>query len=105
MSVRLESNLEEIAREMERRAGELVRKTLHEIEAGAKQNAPVDEGTLRNSYQVEMTSDLSGNVGSAAEHAPHQEYGTRFQPGKAHLIPAAEAARAGFEQGLKELVD
>ena len=101
----LKSHIPDIIRQAHERASAAVRKTAFEIEAGAKSNAPRDTGTLANSYTTEMVDELNARVGSPVEYAPHQEYGTRYQPGKAHLIPAAERAREGFAEALKHLVD
>lgn len=104
MSVTLESSLPQLAAQLRERAGQHVRTTIMNIQADAQANAPVDEGTLRNSGSSEMTDDLSGVVGYGAEHAIHQEYGTGVMAAQPSLYPAMESNREEFKQGLKELV-
>ena len=105
MSIKLESHLAELAKQIETRARQAVKETAHAIEADAKANAPEETGELANSYTTEFPTDHSAVVGSPSDHSIEQEFGTRLQPGKPHLIPAAEKARVGFEEKLKHLAD
>jgi HK97 gp10 family phage protein len=70
------------------------------VESRAKENAPVDTGRLRSS----IASDIQGvtaTVGTNVEYAVYIELGTRFQPARPFLYPAAEAERQLFVQRLK----
>ena len=105
MSIKFESQLSQLARQIEERADAAVKETALAIEADARANAPVDQGELANSYTTEFPSEHSAVVGSPSDHSIEQEFGTRFQPGKPHFIPAAEKNRTVFEEKLKHLAD
>lgn len=98
------SRLPELAALLHQNAAGLTRKTAEGIRDTAAANAPVDKGELRDSYQVEMVDETTVIVGSDCDHALPVEYGTSEQPAQPHFIPAAEAARAEFEAGLKTLL-
>ena len=85
-------------------ASALVRRTAFAILAGTQDRAPVDTGALRASYSVEMDGDLTAIVGTNIEYAVPVELGSSRSPAQPHLIPAAEAERAEFEAGAKELL-
>lgn len=75
-------------------AAELLRRGL-KVERAAKRHAPVDTGRLRSSIGTGLGIDNDGlhvRVGTNVEYAIHQEFGTRFQPGKPFLRPALRAA-------------
>lgn len=72
------------------------------VESRAKENAPVDTGRLRASIASEFSNGgLTGNVGVYVDYAVIQEIGSRFQPARPFLYPAAEAERQLFVQRLK----
>lgn len=124
MSFRLQSNVGAVTAQIEKRAGELVRRTAFGIEAkiklsmsdsksgrmygshqaSAPSEAPaIDTGFLVNSIQTEADG-LSAAVGTNAEYALPLEFGThRMQP-RPFFGPAFEAAKPEFEKGLKELM-
>jgi HK97 gp10 family phage protein len=81
-----------------------VTKTVADLEAQAKSRAPVDTGALRNSITGTMTGETEGEVSTNQEYAPHQEWGTRFQPGTPFMRPAADAVRPGFEAAMKAVL-
>lgn len=86
-------------REQRDRASALVRRAAFEIEARAKQAAPVRTGNLRNSIQTDVESDgLTAHVGTAVEYAAYVEFGTRRMAPRPFLAPAAEAVRAGLRR-------
>lgn len=60
------------------------------IEGEAKILAPVDEGTLRSGINARRVSRFHAEVANSVEHAIHQEYGTRHQPGTPHMRPAID---------------
>lgn len=70
-----------------------LRKTALDIEADAKQLAPVDTGNLRNSISSSFAGDgrngaMAAEVGPTAEYGIYQEFGTSTQPGTPFLGPA-----------------
>ena len=75
-------------------ARDITRRTL-KVERAAKRLAPVDTGRLRSSITHTVEADgqgVVGIVGSDVEYAPHQEFGTRYQPGTPFLLPALQEA-------------
>lgn len=56
----------------------------------AKSLAPVDTGALRDSIYA-RASGLELEFGNDVEYGAYQEFGTRFQPGTAHIRPALDA--------------
>ena len=54
----------------------------------AKQLAPVDSGTLRNSITHWKPAPLTRNIGTSVEYAPYQEFGTRKMMPHPFLRPA-----------------
>lgn len=82
-----------------------VRKAAEDIEARAKEEAPVDTGNLRNSIKTESSSDgLSAAVGTHVEYGIYQEFGTYKMPAHPYMRPAAEAVEPSFIEALKEIL-
>lgn len=130
MSIRLQSQIPQIARSLNQRAAELVRDTAEGIVAHAKQSmaesksgreykrgkkgrnhiasAPgespaIDTGFLANSLNAQH-SGLVSTVGTNAEYAMHLEFGTVKMEPRPFFEPAFEAMKPEFERGLKELI-
>lgn len=87
---------------MRANAAVTVNKTTHDIAGDAAVGALVDTGALRASYRAKVDG-LEGIAYTDKEYAPHQEFGTVYQSGKPHLIPAAERNRGPFEAAMKKL--
>lgn len=68
---------------MSRRSQSIIRAEMedgmNEIVSRAKQNAPADQGILRNSISYNKTGDLEYTVVSAADYSEFVEFGTRSQ--------------------------
>lgn len=66
--------------------------------------APVLTGNLKRSYHQEdgaVTADgAQVLVGTDVDYAPHQEFGTRYQPGTPHVRPALETASEAILQEI-----
>lgn len=115
---------------VQRFASGVVRKTAHDIEADAKDRAPVDTGNLVANIRAEPQGDLAWAVTSYAEYGAAVEYGTPpheirprnaqalFWPGAAHpvkvvhhpgtppqpyLTPAAENQREPFRRAMAQI--
>lgn len=108
MSVTLKSRLPNLAKAIQQEASRIVRRTALNIEAEAKQLAPVDTGTLRASITTYVDDPLHAVVATNADYAVYQEFGTRHQSGQPFMTPAADSERQNFidamrklEQGLK----
>lgn len=95
------------------RASAAVRKAAFDIEAGAKQRAPVDTGYLKGSIQASgpdgkselKPGDLGATVGPGADYGIYVELGTRRMAAHPFLGPAAEAVREPFMAAMKRIVD
>ena len=87
------------------KASQVVRKAAADVTAHAKMFAPVDTGNLRQSIITRTVDDLTSEVISGAEYAIYQEYGTRFQPGTAHMRPALERVEPSFVAAMEQIGD
>lgn len=62
-----------------------------QIEAGAKQDVPVDTGTLRRSITTQISDGgLTATVAAGTNYAIFVERGSRGRPAKPFLIPNFE---------------
>lgn len=63
------------------------------FERGAKGRAPVDTGKLRASIVSEPDDNEAGlaHCFTNTEYAPHQEFGTAYQPGTAFMRPTMDS--------------
>lgn len=89
-------------------AAAALRKTVLDIEADAKQLAPVDTGDLRNSISSDVFGDgrngaMTAEVGPTVEYGIYQEYGTSTQPGQPFLGPAYDRRIAPYSEALAQL--
>lgn len=81
-----------------------VRATATAIEQTVKQTAPIRTGNLRRSYHMQMTGDLSAEVGSdpgIADYAVYVEYGTSRMGAQPHLRPAVDQEAPVFETRIR----
>lgn len=87
------------------KASQVVHKSAADVQAHAKMFAPVDTGNLRQSITSRPVDDLTSEVISGADYAIYQEYGTRFQPGTAHMRPALERVEPAFIAAIEQIGD
>lgn len=87
------------------KASQVVRKAAADVTAHAKMFAPVDTGNLRQSITARAVDDLTSEIISGADYAIYQEYGTRFQPGTAHMRPALERVEPSFIAAMEQIGD
>lgn len=88
------------------KAGRAMGKALNDISAGAKNRAPVDTGTLRNSISVELQNrggTIRGEVGPTTSYAGFLEHGTSRMRAQPYLRPATDAVLPGYEAALGQL--
>ena len=88
------------------KASQVVRKAASDVEAHAKMFAPVSKpngGNLRQSIITRSVDDLTSEIISGADYAIFQEYGTRFQPGTAHMRPALERVEPSFIAAMEQI--
>lgn len=98
--------LDRLLRELPRESDQVVRKAAFDIEAKAKQKAPVDTGFLRNSIAMVDTDagDGQAEVVVGADYGTYVEFGTSSREAQPYMTPAVEAVRPQFEKGLAALV-
>lgn len=87
------------------KASQVVRKAAADVQAHAQRFAPVDTGNLRQAITNRPVDDLTSEVISGADYAIFQEYGTRFQPGTAHMRPALERVEPSFVAAIEQIGD
>jgi len=104
----LQKALKKFPKEWAKIANQALKPGMAVLESGAKKEAPVDTGALRSSIGSEIVkgsgSEIIGKVGSTLSYAPHQEYGTIYQPGKPYLRPTLKKEKNRvikmFEKGI-----
>lgn len=88
-----------------RKAGEIVRKTVFDLEAQAKQNIvamnAVDTGAMLNSTQGAMTDEMSGRVAVGVDYGLYVHEGTRRMPGRPFLRMAGETVGGQFDKAMR----
>lgn len=106
------SQLDAVGRDIRRNAAGVgakaalaFRKTLHDIEADAKAEAPVDTGALRNSISTDITGDgrflsMAGEVGPTVDYGIWQEIGTSRMPAHPYLAPAFDRRAPTFLEAV-----
>jgi HK97 gp10 family phage protein len=97
------NNIGPITRKMRNRMQDIVRETTHNIEAGAKQRAPVRTGFLRNSIHSEFLGSMTGHVVVGAEYGIYVEMGTRYMSPRPYLLPSVETERVRFFAKMRAL--
>lgn len=107
---RLTAELNTAAGRIGARAAQVVRKTALDIEATAKQLAPVDTGALRASIGTDFEGDgrhssMSAEIGPTVHYAPHLEYGTARAAPQPFLLPAANRHEQAFVDAMSDLTD
>jgi HK97 gp10 family phage protein len=93
----------------EKRARSLIDQALSdgavETQATAQSLAPVDTGRLRSSIATEREGEMNYAVGTDVEYAVHQEYGTRYQSGKAFMRPSFERHKDEIVANLRKALN
>lgn len=89
-------NVNKVIKPVIRRGTQLVQNT-------AKDEAPVDTGTLKGSISrdtFEVNDSVIGLVGTNVDYAPYQEFGTVNQKGKPFLRPAIRKHRKDIKKAI-----
>jgi HK97 gp10 family phage protein len=106
--VRLVADLTTASGRAKAQASVVLTKTAADIEAAAKQLAPVDTGALKNSIGWEMGyggDDLTVEIGPTVEYGAHVEYGTVNMAPHAYMGPAFDLHSPAFEQAMGVVVE
>lgn len=85
-----------------------VRKSCLDLEAIAKDRAPVDTGFLMNSIGTEFFGDafvVGGRVGPTANYGAFVENGTHRMAPQPYMGPATDAVEPGFLAAMAQIAD
>jgi HK97 gp10 family phage protein len=85
-----------------KRVQNVVASTLLEIEADAKDLAPVDSGLLRSSIHANFKGAFAGSISVNVDYASYVEFGTSKRRAQPYLTPAFQKNKAAFLANLKE---
>lgn len=130
MAAQLKSNIPDLVRRMREGAARAARATAHSIEGDVKESMggaksgrvyrrkgrehkasaegeppAIDSGRYANSFRVEQVDQTTFAVGTDDEKGPALELGGARTGPRPHLGPAAERAREGFGQDLREIFE
>lgn len=102
----LATRLEGAFARMKPRADVVVRKTAMDIEANAKQIAPVDTGNLKNSIGSRIVSDATGVeaiIGPTAAYGKFLEFGTSRMAPRAFMGPSLDRYSGAFATAMEQI--
>lgn len=101
--VTVRSQLPEVLAIVEERVGIGVGKVAFDIEAQAKQRAPVRTGYLRSAIQTTVESEKMATVVAGASYSAYQEFGTYKMSAQPYMVPAIEAVAPTAEKFFQNL--
>ena len=104
MAASLRSNFAQIRSGLQGKAGRVVAKTTHEIQAGAMERSRVDTGQMRAGWEAHVEG-THGDVTNDVDHTIYNEFGTVHMAAQPMAGPAAEEARPGFIQDMRRIVE
>jgi HK97 gp10 family phage protein len=90
-----------IAADLKPKAERIIAKAAQDIEARAKERAPVDTGRLRTSIKASRVGELHWKVQVGAEYGVYVEHGTRHMRAQPYLMPAVEIVRPGLAEAMR----
>lgn len=99
------NDIPKLSKRAEQVAAEITAKAAHDVEAHAKNVAPVDTGALKNSIAAERVQPLLWHVAPHVKYAIYVEYGTRKMQAQPYMRPAAERVREPFIAAMKRLIE
>ncbi|MCR4340771.1 MAG: HK97 gp10 family phage protein [Gemmatimonadaceae bacterium] len=103
-SVIVRSRVPQVIAKVHASAAIAVAKAALDVEAQAKNRAPVDTGFLKNSIHASKEQETVWRVDSPADYSLYVELGTRRMAPQPYLIPALEFVRPSLEAALRRLV-
>lgn len=108
---KLTADLSKAPRAVGNGAQVVVRKSLVDGVAAAKNRVPVDTGNLKGSIghsdlrTVGSTGSIGGEFGPTAEYGPYVELGTSRMAPQPYMGPAADLITPAFEQAMAQLAE
>lgn len=98
-----EDKFPDIVAAMDAKAEAIVAKTALDIEAHAKQRAPVDTGTLKNSIQATRIGDARWKIVVGVDYGMYVEWGTSRMAAQPFFQPAIAAVTPLFLQAIRKV--
>lgn len=103
IDVKLDSNLNLDATELEKAIQEELEDSAYQIEKQAKANCPVDTGYLRNSIKADV-DNLEANIGTKCSYASYVHDGTYKMEARPFLESAAETVLDDIEDRIADAI-
>ena len=103
--VEFQGTLDQAASRVEGLAGQVVRKTAHDVQADAQSRAPVDTGALRSSIGVTSRGALSATVSPSVNYSHYVEFGTSRMAPQPYLLPALDAKTGPFVTAMERVAE
>lgn len=100
-----QGTLDQAASRVEGLAGQVVRKTAHDVQADAQSRAPVDTGALRSSIRAAPRGPLAAEVSPSVNYSHYVEFGTSRMAPQPYLFPALDAKADSFIQAMGRVAD
>jgi len=97
--------LDQITKEMEQEADEIVGEIAFDVETDAKRLAPVRFGFLRNSIHTLQLKKMAWRVQDGVEYGVFQELGTSRMKAQPFFTPAIERIKKTVDARFKRLFD
>jgi len=88
---------------LRQRASMVVRKTIFDGVAYARDHCPVASGDLKGSIHEFFEDDLNGGWGTDIEYAPHVNYGTVNMAARPFMTDSVEFVFPSFKLAMQEL--
>jgi HK97 gp10 family phage protein len=106
---RLAADLEAGRARVGARAAAVVRKTALDLEATAKNRAPVDTGALKNSISTDFAGDgpnvMAAEIGPTVHYGAYVEYGTSRMSPQPYMGPALDVHSAAYLAALGQTAE
>lgn len=103
INVKIDSNLNLDATELEKAIQEELEDSAYQIEKQAKANCPVDTGYLRNSIKADV-DNLEANIGTECSYASYVHDGTYKMEARPFLESAAETVLDDIEDRIADAI-
>ena len=100
-----QGTLDQAASRVEGLAGQVVRKTAHDVQADAQSRAPVDTGALRSSIRAAPRGPLEAEVSPSVNYGIYVEMGTSRMAPQPYLLPALDAKTGPFITAMERVAE
>ena len=100
-----QGTLDQASARVEGLAGQVVRKTAHDVQADAQSRAPVDTGALRSSIRAAPRGPLAAEVSPSVNYGIYVEMGTSRMAPQPYLLPALDAKTGPFVTAMERVAE